>query len=308
MVHWEKRDCLFCGKHGGKTTKEHIIARVISKASGADHIPTVNLALASPAPLLFSNITLPSCQKCNNDFGQCEPLALNSLNEARTGGLTKGSAAILLDWLDKIRVSLYLYNRTQNWAGDSKFSTITVNSRISTSDQYMSIFRLQKTESTGIGFRGIHEWSFRRLPSSFGFLFRDLAIISWSNAGCMAFYHKLANNDRAYVDTDEVTKYEVTVHPDTWPKELLPFRGFSRNPCLHVFSMNLSSPDMNNHLSDVYGSRLFFSHNEGKIRPFKSCMAAKVPLAISENDTAKAIFVQDVENIGRIAFKQAKVG
>ena len=107
--------CVFCGTEARKTlrSKEHIIPMWLLKLTGDPHRkiriefdPDTGADVIRPA----STFHFPACKTCNERYGagleaKAHPIVIE-LSKRKT--LTVAQCYVLLDWLDKVRVGLWL--------------------------------------------------------------------------------------------------------------------------------------------------------------------------------------------------------
>ena len=107
--------CIFCGKDVRKASrsKEHIIPMWLLRATGDPHRkiciefdPDTGADVIRPA----STFHFPACADCNQNYGEKLETHAKAAMEALSSGrsLTVSQCYRLLDWLDKIRVGLWL--------------------------------------------------------------------------------------------------------------------------------------------------------------------------------------------------------
>jgi hypothetical protein len=107
--------CIFCGQNirNSVRTKEHILPVWLLKATGDPHRqfqfgfdPNSGEAIVRPA----STFHFPACQVCNQKYGKrLETRAAKLFTKiGKTQTLSVGEAYQLLDWLDKVRIGIWL--------------------------------------------------------------------------------------------------------------------------------------------------------------------------------------------------------
>ena len=165
--------CIFCGKKPENKNNEHVIPRWLIELTGdpkrkAYFGINYNNSASSLRMYSFDSFVFPSCMTCNSDYGKLEgivkPIILNLLNE---NGISDVEFSFLLDWLDKVRIGLWLgYNYL-----DGNDANITpsfhINSRVGKRDRQLIIYKV-KYFGDGLNFVGVDGPSFQWMPSCFG--------------------------------------------------------------------------------------------------------------------------------------------
>jgi hypothetical protein len=107
------KTCIFCGRKPQSKTKEHVIPRWLIEMTGDPKrqvsFGTYNLDNKPPTVLAFDQFTFPACGQCNRDFSDLEGRARRVTERLLLrDGLTATDFNCLLDWLDKIRIGMWL--------------------------------------------------------------------------------------------------------------------------------------------------------------------------------------------------------
>jgi hypothetical protein len=130
---------------------------------------------AKPRQYAFSQFQSPACTACNDRFGKLEnaakPIVLKLLALEK---LTATEISILLDWLDKIRIGLWLgvHQLDKNFEGI--IPRFYVRYRIGRKDR-MIILAYGALERQQLSFTGPTTLVFRFLPSAFSLIITDCA-------------------------------------------------------------------------------------------------------------------------------------
>ncbi len=106
--------CIFWGERPESKSKEHVLPQWLIKMTGdPKRIAAFGVDFAKQPfeqrQFSFDALTFPACSQCNSDFGHLETAA-----EPVVGALVSdqpvsaGNLILLLDWLDKVRVGLWL--------------------------------------------------------------------------------------------------------------------------------------------------------------------------------------------------------
>jgi len=104
--------CIFCGEKPDGKSKEHVIPRWLIALTGdpkRDVILGIDKDNFTERKFSFDQFTFPACTKCNSDYSQLEGDAKVALEKILySEALTPRELSIFLDWIDKVRVGLWL--------------------------------------------------------------------------------------------------------------------------------------------------------------------------------------------------------
>src|SRR5450755_2969832 len=108
-----EKTCIFCGRRPEAKTKEHVIPKWLIKMTGDPKrkvsFGTYNLKGKPPTALAFDQLTFPACDECNVAFSDLEGRARTVTEQLLgRGPLTSTDFVCLLDWLDKVRIGMWL--------------------------------------------------------------------------------------------------------------------------------------------------------------------------------------------------------
>jgi hypothetical protein len=166
--------CVFCGQKPQKKTKEHVIPKWLIALTGD---PNRKVALGWDKALAgkelkarefaFDQLVFPACAACNGSYSKLEDVAQEVLTDILgQRSVEATNLSMFLDWLDKVRVGLWLgfLQLDKNYA--SIDPTFHIDTRIG---QYDRILVVEKT-NTGrkrLNFMGVDCLSFSLMPSAF---------------------------------------------------------------------------------------------------------------------------------------------
>ncbi|MEH2624528.1 hypothetical protein V1292_002583 [Bradyrhizobium sp. AZCC 1719] len=178
-----ERRCLFCGEPftGQNHNFEHVIPRWLvreadlSKRTAPIDFPTKQFSAA------MSRIGGRSCEICNDLSSDLERQASISYAKLRDGDvLTSSDGRSLLDWLDKVRVGLWLWSvdvGKDDWGLIPKFR---INERMAHKDRILLAAKYPPgPRMKGLGIWGATQF-FMWSPSAIGFLINNIALVSVS--------------------------------------------------------------------------------------------------------------------------------
>lgn len=165
--------CVFCGQEPNVKSKEHIVPRWLIELTGdpkrqaffgfvKDFENELKKRVYS-----FDQFTFPACLSCNNKYSDLEskvkPIVIKILEEKL---VTTKELSLFLDWLDKVRIGLWLgmIQLDNNYANVSP--NFYIESRISRFDRMLIIEKSDLTLGK-LNFIGIDTFSFSLTPSVF---------------------------------------------------------------------------------------------------------------------------------------------
>jgi len=114
--------CVFCGDIPNDKTKEHVVPQWLIKLTG-DPKRQAFFGLRKSSDkdtkeriFSFDQFTFPACNACNEEYSYLEALVKPILSDVLAGNeVTSIKLSILLDWMDKIRIGLWLgFNQLDN--------------------------------------------------------------------------------------------------------------------------------------------------------------------------------------------------
>jgi hypothetical protein len=180
-----KKFCVFCGKHPEGKNKEHVIPKwLIERTGDPNRIARFGVDFRKNPPtwreFSFDSLTFPACAKCNGNFSKLEGHAktvVESLLNHET--LSQIELSILFDWLDKVRIGL--------WLGyfylDSNPLEIRphyhIAARMGQADRTVAIIRV-KGSQPGINFVGPESPCFQGSPTCFALRINDFCLLNVS--------------------------------------------------------------------------------------------------------------------------------
>jgi hypothetical protein len=177
--------CVFCGKYPDNKNKEHVLPRWLIEMTGdPKRIASFGIDFArkpfAPRQFSFDALTFPACTECNSNFGHLEAAA-----EPVVRGLLKHQALhvhdliILLDWLDKVRVGLWLgyFYLDKNPLGINP--RFYIQSRLGRLDRMVAIIKIAQP-SVGLTFIGPQFREYQLSPTCFGLRINELCLLNAS--------------------------------------------------------------------------------------------------------------------------------
>ena len=120
----------------------------------------------------------PACKKCNEKYSNLESATKNVVASMSQGAnLTPNQAVALLDWMDKVRIGMWLGINSLD--GDLvKKPKFFINQRIASKDRFLHICRVPNGE--GFTAFGSITPLFKVMPSGFAIAMKNLILINGS--------------------------------------------------------------------------------------------------------------------------------
>lgn len=178
--------CIFCGEKPKNKNREHVLPQWLMEATGdPKRIVDLGYNYEKNKKITFDwkNFTAPSCTSCNEEYSELEgftkPIVEKLLLKEP---LITSEILYLLDWLDKIRIGLWLnyYYLEENKAAIQPH--LCVNNRLGMKDRFLQIHFLEsKKKQDGLNAFGVDSFAFQYLPSCFGLRINNLLLINASS-------------------------------------------------------------------------------------------------------------------------------
>lgn len=178
-----RRLCVFCGSPPVNKNKEHILPQWLLRMTG-DPSRVVkfgtNFEKQTEIEFSWSNLVMPSCTSCNERYSQLEndvkPI-IEALAERTT--IKTDAYLTLLDWLDKVRVGLWLAYHVLQGNPTNIQPSFHINSRIGTKDRLVAVYPIN-TDNQGLNAFGVESFVFHRTPSCFALRINNLLLLNAS--------------------------------------------------------------------------------------------------------------------------------
>jgi len=178
--------CVFCGKKPEEKTKEHVIPKwLIELTGGVNRKAFFGFDLIPDKPKIrfysFDSFSFPACFECNNEFSDLEIKARSVIMSILKDDLISDiDINCLLDWLDKVRVGLWLGFLVLSKNGPGITPKFHIRTRLSAADRLLFIYKLS-TDRVGMNFIGTDSPSFLLIPSSFALLINNYCLFNVSH-------------------------------------------------------------------------------------------------------------------------------
>ena len=196
-------NCIFCGKKPEDKTKEHIIPQWLIKKTGDKkrkaffgmplleydkngsltriNMPDINVAKEKGRVFSFDQFTFPACKQCNNDYSKLEADVLDVYNKlSRNESINRDEIDLLLDWIDKVRVGLWLvFHRLDKNIAEIE-PNFAISERMGCYDRILMVKRF-KNQPEGLNFIGCESYAFAIMPSAFCLRINNIYLMSVSS-------------------------------------------------------------------------------------------------------------------------------
>ena len=165
-----KRFCVFCGSNQIQKNLEHIIPLWLIELTG-DPKRKIKLGFdyrtKKERVYSFDNFKFPACEKCNSNYSTFEAKSkIVILKVLSNEPLESHEINLLLDWLDKVRIGLWLafnYLDENPYGIDPNFH---IADRIGRHDRMLVAYKIND-DWKGVIFQGVNLPDFQYIPSCF---------------------------------------------------------------------------------------------------------------------------------------------
>ena len=180
----ERGLCVFCGKKPNERTREHVVPYWLLEMTGnPNRVVTLGQNFEKEKePIRFSwaSFVAPACKACNNTYAALEH-QVKPVVEAlqRREALPVSAYVILLDWLDKVRVGVWLLRHLIEKHPVKITPNFHISSRIGLKDRMVAIYAFD-SQNKGINLAGTDSQIFFDMPCCFGLRINDLLLLNVS--------------------------------------------------------------------------------------------------------------------------------
>ncbi|HOP10891.1 MAG TPA: hypothetical protein PK629_05310 [Oscillospiraceae bacterium] len=228
--------CAFCGESPIDKTKEHIIPKWLIEYTGdLNRNIRVGLDFDKKEERIFSfnQLTLPACNICNNKFSELEANAKKVILElVENNSLTVSNMSVLLDWLDKVRIGLWLLFYSLNKNPLSISPHFFIQERLGKRDRMVIIYRFLKRDE-GINFIGTDSFVFQLTPCCFALRVNNYFLFNISFD--YLFSRRIGFPFPDCFHIDESGKLFIDVQPGIERVMLPLIRGYNFEPGIQIF-------------------------------------------------------------------------
>jgi hypothetical protein len=182
----DKRFCVFCGERPVDKTNEHVIPEWLIKRTGD---PKRRIFLGSLYGMgkpnqrqrVFQNFVFPACDACNGQSNTAIDDPVQDVVEKllNAAGLSAKEISLLLDFLDKVRVGLWLGYYHQ-LSGDpySVRRPLHIRDSVGRSDRMVGIYRIAGEVLDGLMFSGVDIPAFGISPTCFALTINNVVLLN----------------------------------------------------------------------------------------------------------------------------------
>lgn len=175
---------MFCGSITKAKSCEHVLPQWLIKETGAsDRIASFGLDMKTlkAREFAFDQFKFPACHSCNNIYstieGKVQQIIRDVINESP---LSASDFELLLTWLDKVRIGLWLGFRYLNGNVHGINPQFFINQRIDNKDRALFIYKTDSMEK-GLSFVGPTLPLYAYYPSCFGLRINNTVFINISS-------------------------------------------------------------------------------------------------------------------------------
>ncbi len=184
--------CVFCGEKPKHKSNEHIIPLWLIKLTGNPNRMAEFGDKEFMKPQLgkrtfsFDSLKFPSCDPCNTRYAELEGYAKLTVEKILdTDLISAPEFNNLLDWLDKIRIGLWLGFRYLHRDPLGITPSFHIEQRLRASDRMLVIFK-GDSDKQGLNFTGCDQPAFTYTPSCFGLRINNYCFINISCFGLVS--------------------------------------------------------------------------------------------------------------------------
>lgn len=181
----DNRLCVFCGKTPDTKTREHVVPYWLLEMTG-DPTRVVSFGQnfnkdKAPIRYSWSQYVAPACDTCNNDYADFEARNKYSVEALlRRQALPVSAYVDLLDWLDKVRIGVWLLRHRIENHPIKITPNFHISSRVAEKDRMLAIYVFD-SDNKGINLFGTDSLIFNDMPSCFGLRINDLLLLNVSS-------------------------------------------------------------------------------------------------------------------------------
>lgn len=200
--------CVFCGRKPIDKNKEHVIPLWLIKLTGDPNRQIVVGTLFGKHPvdgpklMAFDQLTFPACSTCNAAGEILEsavrPVVLKMLEDEPVSG---AELTILMDWLDKVRIGLWLgqYHYLSKNPLSSPPPFTYISRAIGACDRMLHILEASPKER-GVVISGTESLAFGMQPYCFGLIINQLSFVYLSFPFCVSRALGIPYSEQLFVD------------------------------------------------------------------------------------------------------------
>lgn len=176
--------CVFCGGVPESKNKEHVLPQWLLSLTG-DPNRVVNFGVdyrsGKVVRFAWKSLVMPACEVCNTEFasleGSVKPVIEKLLNR---DGVSAPEYSIVLDWLDKVRVGLWLNYHILQGNPMGVQPSFYIKGRMRQKDRFLAVYPIDEN-SKGLNAHGVESLAFHNEPSVFSLRINNIHIFNCSS-------------------------------------------------------------------------------------------------------------------------------
>ncbi len=175
------RICIFCGATPENKNLEHPLPQWLLTMTGDPNrvvLHGMNWRTDKPIRFAFDQFRFPSCTHCNSGWSDREGVMKGIVERlCRREALLPNEYVLLLDWLDKVRVGLWL----GHWYHQKTPITpnFTIDTRVGTKDRMVAVYPVGNHQ-VGLNAIAVETPLFQHTPSVFGLRINGILLLNAS--------------------------------------------------------------------------------------------------------------------------------
>ena len=129
----------------------------------------------------WNGLVVPACRACNSKYGDHLEAVTKTVIESLLdrNPVTVRDCLVLLDWLDKVRVGLWLNYKLLQKIPSGVEPHFRIDDRIGKKDRMVAVYTLD-TQEKGLNAFGVETLLFHSTPSCFGLKINNLVLVNMS--------------------------------------------------------------------------------------------------------------------------------
>jgi hypothetical protein len=181
MTKSSDRHCIFCGKAPEAKNLEHPLPRWLLALTGDPNRVVrhgLNWKTGEVIEFAFDSLRFPSCRACNSDYAPLEEATKPIIKALiRKEAVSPRDYVVLLDWLDKVRIGLWLGYRYL--MGALTPPSFTINTRVGMKDRMVAVYTIGDHQQ-GLNVWGAETPLFHIKPSVFALRIENTLLLNCS--------------------------------------------------------------------------------------------------------------------------------
>jgi len=178
------RLCAFCGKIPNSKNREHVLPQwALERTGDPSRVVTHGQNYAKskePIRYSWSNFVAPACGRCNSNYSALEDEAKRITRKLENReGVSVRDYVTLLDWLDKVRVGVWLLRHLIENHPIDITPNFYISGRVGTKDRMVALYVSEQPK--GLSLFGSDSMIFSDMPSCFALRLNGLLMFNVSS-------------------------------------------------------------------------------------------------------------------------------